>query len=119
MEPAVERDQVHPVARQRVAAHAARSTDRSRSPCSDTGIGIAPEHLPHVFQRFWQAHTGASREFGGLGIGLALARQLVEMHGGTIAADSPGAGAGATFTILLPSPAAVLARERNLRPVAK
>ena len=53
------------------------------------------------------------------GIGLALARLLVEMHGGTIAADSPGAGAGATFTILLPSPAAVLARERNLRPVAK
>ena len=64
-------------------------------------------------------HTGASREFGGLGIGLALARQLVEMHGGTIAADSPGAGAGATFTILLPSPAAGPARERNLRPVAK
>ena len=85
----------------------------------DSGIGIAPEHLPHVFQRFWQAHTGASREFGGLGIGLALARLLVEMHGGTIAADSPGAGAGATFTILLPGPATVLARERNLRPVAK
>ena len=85
----------------------------------DSGIGIAPEHLPHVFQRFWQVQTGASREFGGLGIGLALARLLVEMHGGTIAADSPGAGAGATFTILLPSPAAVLARERHLRPVAK
>ena len=85
----------------------------------DTGIGIAPEHLPHVFQRFWQAHTGASREFGGLGIGLALTRHLVEMHGGTISVDSAGPGAGTTFTVILPNPATVLARERNLRPVAK
>jgi PAS domain S-box-containing protein len=85
----------------------------------DTGIGIAPEHLPHVFQRFWQAHTGASREFGGLGIGLTLSRHLVEMHGGTIAVDSPGPGRGATFTVLLPNPALALARERHLRPVAR
>ena len=85
----------------------------------DTGIGIAPEHLPHVFQRFWQAHTGASREFGGLGIGLTLSRHLVEMHGGTIAVDSPGPGRGATFTVLLPNPASALARERHLRPVAR
>ena len=85
----------------------------------DSGIGIAPEHLPHVFQRFWQAHTGASREFGGLGIGLTLSRHLVEMHGGTIAVDSPGPGRGATFTVLLPNPATALARERHLRPVAR
>jgi len=85
----------------------------------DTGIGIAPEHLPHVFQRFWQAHTGASREFGGLGIGLTLSRHLVEMHGGTIAVDSPGPGRGATFTVLLPNPASALARQRHLRPVAR
>ena len=85
----------------------------------DSGIGIAPEHLPHVFQRFWQAHTGASREFGGLGIGLTLSRHLVEMHGGTIAVDSPGPGRGATFTVLLPNPASALARERHLRPVAR
>jgi PAS domain S-box-containing protein len=85
----------------------------------DSGIGIAPEHLPHVFQRFWQAHTGTSREFGGLGIGLTLSRHLVEMHGGTIAVDSPGPGRGATFTVLLPNPATALARERHLRPVAR
>jgi len=84
----------------------------------DTGIGIASEHLPHVFHRFWQAHTGVSREFGGLGIGLTLSRHLVEMHGGTIAVDSPGPGRGATFTVLLPNPASSLARERQLRPVA-
>ena len=72
---------------------------------ADTGIGIAPEHLPFVFQRFWQAHTGASREYGGLGIGLALTRHLVEMHGGTIAAESPGPGGGATFTVALPAAA--------------
>ena len=80
----------------------------------DTGIGIAPEHLPFVFYRFWQAHTGASREYSGLGIGLALARHLVELHGGTIAVDSPGPGRGATFTISLPVPAD---RERHLRAV--
>ena len=85
----------------------------------DTGIGIKPEDLPLVFQRFWQAHTGVSREFGGLGIGLALARHIVELHGGTIKVDSEGLGRGATFTITLPSATAALARERHLRPVAK
>jgi PAS domain S-box-containing protein len=85
----------------------------------DTGIGISSEHLPYVFQRFWQAHTGASREFSGLGIGLALARHIVELHGGSISADSDGTGRGATFTITLPAASAMLARERVLRPVAK
>jgi len=85
----------------------------------DTGIGIAQEHLPHVFQRFWQAHTGASREFAGLGIGLALARHLVELHGGTIKVESQGVGRGAEFTVTLPAASTILARERHLRPVAK
>jgi len=85
----------------------------------DTGIGIAREHLPYVFQRFWQAHTGASREFAGLGIGLALARHLVEMHGGSIRGESPGGGGGAEFTVVLPAGSTMLARERHLRPVAK
>jgi PAS domain S-box-containing protein len=69
----------------------------------DTGIGIEADHLPRVFQRFWQAQTGASREFDGLGIGLALARHLMELHGGEISAASGGPGHGSVFTISLPS----------------
>jgi PAS domain S-box-containing protein len=84
---------------------------------ADTGVGIGSNDLPFVFQRFWQAHTGVSREFGGLGIGLALARHLVELHGGTIRVESPGVGLGATFTVSLPTAGAMLARERNLRSV--
>ena len=80
----------------------------------DTGIGIAPADLPYVFQRFWQAQTGASREYGGLGIGLALARHVVELHGGAIAAASAGVGRGATFTVTLPLAAE---RERHLRAI--
>jgi len=69
---------------------------------SDTGRGIAPEFLPHVFERFRQADASFSREHGGLGLGLAIAKQLAEMHGGTIVAASDGLGAGATFTLKLP-----------------
>jgi PAS domain S-box-containing protein len=69
----------------------------------DSGIGIAEAHLPYVFQRFWQAQTGASREFAGLGLGLALARHLVELHGGAIFATSGGVGRGSTFTVTLPT----------------
>jgi PAS domain S-box-containing protein len=68
---------------------------------ADTGVGISAEHLPQVFQRFWQAHTGTSREYAGLGIGLALARHLVELHGGEIAARSDGPGRGSVFTVTL------------------
>jgi len=69
----------------------------------DTGIGIAPDHLTRVFQRFWQADATVSREYGGLGLGLALVRHLVELHGGSVSAASDGAGHGATFTVRLPS----------------
>jgi len=69
---------------------------------SDTGKGIAAEYLPHVFDRFSQADTSIRRHFGGLGLGLTIARQLVELHGGTIAARSDGEGKGATFVIQLP-----------------
>ena len=61
---------------------------------SDTGIGIAPEFLPHVFERFRQADAGIARERGGLGLGLAIARQLTEMHGGTIEVSSGGSRQG-------------------------
>jgi PAS domain S-box-containing protein len=69
---------------------------------ADTGIGIAPEFLPHVFERFRQADAGIARERGGLGLGLAIARQLAEMHGGTIVAASDGVAHGSTFTLKLP-----------------
>jgi PAS domain S-box-containing protein len=69
---------------------------------SDTGIGIAPEFLPHVFERFRQADAGTARERGGLGLGLSIARQLAEMHGGSIEAASGGLGQGATFRLKVP-----------------
>ncbi|MGT2477285.1 CheR family methyltransferase [Paraburkholderia terrae] len=68
----------------------------------DTGQGIAPDYLPRVFDMFSQAHTGVNRDRGGLGIGLSLVRQLVEMHGGRIEAHSAGLGKGARFCLRLP-----------------
>jgi signal transduction histidine kinase/DNA-binding response OmpR family regulator len=69
---------------------------------SDTGVGISPQFLPHVFERFRQADAGPGRERGGLGLGLSIARQLVEMHGGTIEASSEGPGLGSTFRVKIP-----------------
>jgi histidine kinase len=68
----------------------------------DTGIGIAPEHLPHIFDRFYRVDRSRSRASGGTGIGLTIARHLVEAHGGSITASSPGPGRGSTFTVRLP-----------------
>ena len=69
---------------------------------SDTGIGINPDFLPHVFERFRQADSTITRQHGGLGLGLAIVRHLVELHGGTVQAASAGEGKGATFTVQLP-----------------
>lgn len=69
---------------------------------TDTGKGIAPEFLPHVFERFRQENNSSTRSYGGLGLGLAIVRYLVELHGGTVQAFSPGDGLGATFTVQLP-----------------
>ncbi|AFY48304.1 signal transduction histidine kinase [Nostoc sp. PCC 7524] len=69
---------------------------------SDTGEGIKPEFLPHIFDKFRQEDRSVIRRFGGLGLGLAIVRQIVELHGGTVSANSPGEGKGATFIVNLP-----------------
>jgi CheY-like chemotaxis protein len=70
---------------------------------SDTGVGIRPDLLPQIFDPFHQADRSITRRFGGLGLGLSIVKNLVELHGGDVRADSPGEGKGATFTIALPS----------------
>jgi len=74
----------------------------ARITVTDTGRGISPDFLPCVFDYFRQANSSTTRKFGGLGLGLAIARHLVELHGGTIHVNSPGEGQGATFTVFLP-----------------
>ncbi|MBI2864096.1 MAG: hypothetical protein HYX94_05990 [Chloroflexi bacterium] len=68
----------------------------------DTGEGIAGEHLPHVFERFYRADPSRTRDSGGTGLGLAIVQQIVRAHGGEITAHSDGPGQGATFTLHLP-----------------
>ena len=78
---------------------------------TDTGKGIEPEFLPYVFERFRQADSSSSRREGGLGLGLALVRELVELHGGTVRADSRGRGKGSTFVVEFPSVSSPEVRE--------
>jgi PAS domain S-box-containing protein len=77
---------------------------------TDTGVGINPEFLPYVFERFRQADGSTTRNYGGLGLGLAIVRHLVELHGGTVSADSAGHNRGATFSVCLP---AMVARDQE------
>jgi len=80
----------------------ARSEQHAEITVTDTGQGISPAFLPQVFDRFRQADSSTSRAHGGLGLGLAIVRNLTEMHGGSVRAESPGEGRGATFTVTLP-----------------
>jgi CheY-like chemotaxis protein/two-component sensor histidine kinase len=86
----------------KIAISAARVNSHIEVSVSDSGQGIAADFLPHLFERFRQADSSTTRQHGGLGIGLALVKQLAELHGGTVRAESPGAGLGSTFTIFLP-----------------
>jgi CheY-like chemotaxis protein len=85
---------------------------------TDTGVGIVSELLPHVFERFRQGTSSASRTHGGLGIGLALVRHLTEMHGGTVVAMSDGENRGASFTVRIPELGArALMEQPSLAPI--
>jgi PAS domain S-box-containing protein len=95
----------------RVEVELRRDGARTSVRVGDTGEGIAPEFLPHVFDRFRQADMGTTRQHGGLGLGLAIVRQLVELHGGEVSAASAGRGLGSTFTLRLPLRPAASARE--------
>ena len=103
LQPAHQRRQVlaHPTAANRHRARAATATASSLS-VEDEGVGIRPSSLPRIFERFVQGEQALQRASGGLGLGLAIAKNLVELHGGTIAVESAGVGRGARFTVTLP-----------------
>jgi PAS domain S-box-containing protein len=84
----------------------------------DTGKGISPEFLPHVFDYFRQEDSAITRQFGGLGLGLAIVRQIVELHGGTVAVESLGDNQGATFTVRLPLPKPEAIKQPDLNSTA-
>ena len=90
----------------RVALTAQRDVDRVTVVVTDTGVGISPEFLPHVFERFRQSETSGARKLGGLGLGLSIVHHIVAGHGGDVVAASEGPGKGATFTVTLPVVAA-------------
>lgn len=92
----------------RVQVQLQRVNSQVQIAVSDSGVGIAADFLPYVFDRFRQGDSSTTRTRGGLGLGLALVKSLVELHGGTVAADSPGEARGATFVVKLPLMLAVM-----------
>jgi len=100
----------------RVEVRLARVEGHVEITVRDTGQGIRPDFLPHIFQRFEQADSTSTRAHGGLGLGLAIVRHIVELHGGTVHAESSGEGQGAVFTVRLPLAAAQTAGEAERRP---
>jgi signal transduction histidine kinase/integral membrane sensor domain MASE1/ActR/RegA family two-component response regulator len=103
----------------KVEIHLRRFDSTIELTVSDTGQGMAPEFLPHVFERFWQADSSNKRAHGGLGLGLAIVRHIVELHGGTVEASSSGLETGAVFTIRLPARFIEAAAEVPPRPPAE
>jgi len=93
----------------RVSVELEREGDSVLIKVSDTGIGIAEELLPHIFERFLQGESGSARQHTGLGLGLAIAKQLVELHNGSITATSDGGGKGACFIVRLPLKSEIIA----------
>jgi histidine kinase len=87
-----------------VTIRAWREHNELRVAIEDTGIGIPPEHLPHLFERFYRVDKSRSRAGGGSGIGLTIAKHLIEIHGGRLWATSSGLDQGSTFTFTLPLP---------------
>ena len=83
---------------------------------SDSGVGISKEFLPYVFDRFRQADASTTRIHGGLGLGLSIVHQLVDLHGGSVSVQSEGEGKGATFTITLPF-VGVISDQKEAEPV--
>jgi signal transduction histidine kinase len=99
----------------RVEARVWAEGDEAFVEVKDTGIGIAPDFLPHVFDRFRQADGSTTRQYGGLGLGLAIVRALAELHGGWVRADSEGLGHGSRFTFVLPHAAPSVVAEEPKR----
>jgi PAS domain S-box-containing protein len=93
--------------RGRIEIVCSRAESKAQVQIIDNGEGIDPDFIPHMFDRFRQAETAKSRKQGGLGLGLAIVRELISAHGGTVVAQSPGKGQGSTFTVKLPIPAVI------------
>ncbi len=100
-----------------VGVHAWTEEDRIVVAIRDTGIGIAPEHLPHLFERFYRVDKSRSRASGGSGIGLTIARHMVYAHGGDLYAESPGPGLGSTFYFTLPRASAFAINAQATAPL--
>ena len=99
----------------RIDLDIARTADTVSIAVRDSGTGIAPDFLPHVFERFRQGGAGTTREHGGLGLGLAIVRHLVELHGGTVSAENNASGPGATFHVALPARASATVEQPDVR----
>jgi CheY-like chemotaxis protein/two-component sensor histidine kinase len=100
----------------RVDARITRTDDQVEIVVTDSGIGIDPQFLPYIFDRFRQADSTSTRRYGGLGLGLAIVRHVVEVHGGSVSASSPGRGQGSTFKVRFPVSAAAPAVEVETPP---